>query len=404
MSVARPARCLFCSYSRYTVARVPRRQFHSTPIYAERKPKDPNVKASEIKSWRDLKESDFQGFTPEEKARLRQEYTPEQVAAIEAGEKSIKPNELSEQILPRDDPWAFQYIDDFSTIEPGVDNPPRAPMTNHDPNSRLKEEEEFVDDLAHFIDTMPEDEDPTHWVKFTDNVRLTAGKMEAELDSPSSLAPEIFEEGETFKNLGSFKPKLGSGEGQKKDGEISPALQRLMHATGYTQDMIRGLRVKSLVSHDVVNQTRLGKVRKAYVLSVAGNGKGLLGIGEGKSEEPGEAQIQSQYRAIRNMQPILRYENRTTYGDVRGKVGAVDLVLMHRPPGFGLRCQHNIWEMCRVAGIRDLAARVNRSRNPMNTVKAAYEALISQRDPEDIARARGKKMVDVRKVYYAGNV
>lgn len=60
--------------------------------------------------------------------------------------------------------------------------------------------------------------------------------------------------------------------------------------------------------------------------------------------------------------------------------------------------------MCRAAGIHDLAAKVNRSRNKMNTVKAAYEALMSQRDPEEVARARGKKIVDVRKVYYAGKV
>jgi small subunit ribosomal protein S5 len=40
----------------------------------------------------------------------------------------------------------------------------------------------------------------------------------------------------------------------------------------------------------------------------------------------------------------------------------------------------------------------------MNTVKAAYQALMAQRDPEEIARARGKKLVDVRKVYYAGKV
>lgn len=39
----------------------------------------------------------------------------------------------------------------------------------------------------------------------------------------------------------------------------------------------------------------------------------------------------------------------------------------------------------------------------MNTVKAAYEALMSQRNPEEIARARGKKLVDVRKVYYSGH-
>ena len=38
----------------------------------------------------------------------------------------------------------------------------------------------------------------------------------------------------------------------------------------------------------------------------------------------------------------------------------------------------------------------------MNMVKAAVQALASQKDPEDIARGRGKKLVDVRKVYYAG--
>lgn len=60
--------------------------------------------------------------------------------------------------------------------------------------------------------------------------------------------------------------------------------------------------------------------------------------------------------------------------------------------------------MCRAAGIHDLAARVTRARNPMNTIKAAFQALRSQKHPDDIARARGKKLVDVRKVYYAGNV
>lgn len=60
--------------------------------------------------------------------------------------------------------------------------------------------------------------------------------------------------------------------------------------------------------------------------------------------------------------------------------------------------------MGRAAGIHDLAARVPRSRNKMNTVKAAYQALLKQRIPEEIARGRGKKLVDVRKVYYAGRV
>ncbi len=60
--------------------------------------------------------------------------------------------------------------------------------------------------------------------------------------------------------------------------------------------------------------------------------------------------------------------------------------------------------MARAAGIQDLAARVPRSRNKMNTVKATYQALMKQRLPDEIARGLGKKLVDVRKVYYGGRV
>ena len=51
-----------------------------------------------------------------------------------------------------------------------------------------------------------------------------------------------------------------------------------------------------------------------------------------------------------------------------------------------------------------MAARVYRSRNPMNTIKATLQALLSQQIPEEVARARGRKLVDVRKVYYTGLV
>ncbi len=40
----------------------------------------------------------------------------------------------------------------------------------------------------------------------------------------------------------------------------------------------------------------------------------------------------------------------------------------------------------------------------MNTVKATVQALRNQPNPEDIAIGRGKKLVDVRKVYYGGAV
>jgi small subunit ribosomal protein S5 len=40
----------------------------------------------------------------------------------------------------------------------------------------------------------------------------------------------------------------------------------------------------------------------------------------------------------------------------------------------------------------------------MNTVKAFFDAITNQRLPDDIARARGRKLVDLRKVYYDGHV
>ncbi len=72
--------------------------------------------------------------------------------------------------------------------------------------------------------------------------------------------------------------------------------------------------------------------------------------------------------------------------------------------GFGLRASHRLFEIFRAVGITDIAAKMPRARNPMNSVKACVQALVSQKDPNEVALGRGKKLVDVRKVYYGGNV
>ncbi|KAL4750288.1 hypothetical protein BDW72DRAFT_176174 [Aspergillus terricola var. indicus] len=409
MSFARPARCLFCSFSRAAVnsPRVPRRQFQlSATQFADKPTKKPVENGVTLKQLsQEVKPEDFKPYTEEEKAYLKKHYTPEQIAAIEAGEAAIDPKDMAEQFRIRKDPMKLTYLDDFSVIEPGVDKHVRAPESNSDYNATLKTEDDFVDDFAKFIAEMPEDASVSDWVRFAETNRMTIGKEENELNPNSSLVPDLFQPGETLDGPSKKPHKYYDARRSnyvRKDEEPSEALKVLMKNTGYSLSDISSLRTKALVVKQVTNQTRLGKVNSTYILTVAGNGNGLLGIGEGKSQEATDARVQSLYRAIRNMKPVPRYENRTIFGDVTGKVGAVELKLMTRPPGFGLRCQSLIYEMCRAAGISDIAARVERARNPMNTVKAAYEALMSQRDPEEIARARGKKLVDVRKVYYSG--
>ncbi|PLB47252.1 37S ribosomal protein S5 [Aspergillus steynii IBT 23096] len=414
MSFARPARCLFCSFSRAAapVSRVPRRQFHLSPTqFSDRKPGVPNEPPTESKTLqeirREMKPQDFKPYSEEEKKALAEEYTPEQMAAVEAGEAAVDPKDMADQFAVRRDPMALRYLDDFSVIEPGVDRHVRAPKSNSDYNVTFKNDNDFVDDFARYFAEMPENVNVGEWVQFLETLRVTKGKEENELNPHSALVPDFFQPGENLSGEREERPRIFElekpGSQNKESDSMTDALKNLVLSTGYSVHEINAIRTKILVQHSVVNQTRLGKIRSIYVLAIAGNSNGLLGIGEAKSQEGTDAQTQSRYRAIRNMQPIPRYENRTIFGDVKGKVGATELQLMTRPPGFGLRCQHLIFEMCRAAGISDLAARVGRSRNPMNTVKAAYDALMSQRSPEQIARARGKKLVDVRKVYYSGH-
>lgn len=303
-----------------------------------RKPKFPNVKSPENSTRSALKADDFKSYTEEEKAHLATEYSAAQMEAIKAGEASIDPKDLSEQSIRRTDPYRFKYLDDFSVIEPGIDRNVRAPESNSDYNFKLKSEDQFIEDFGRFFAESNEDIKPADFVRFAESLRLTEGKEENELNPHSALVPDLFGPGQTIDEPRVEERKSAAEKGEKERSleaeELTDALKSLLLATGYTERQVRELRTKTLVSHSVVNQTRLGKVRRAYRLSVAGNGNGLLGIGEGKSEEAADAKIQSQYRAIRNMQPVPRYENRTIFGDVTGKVGAVELQLMHRPPGM----------------------------------------------------------------------
>lgn len=398
----------------------------------------------------EIARTEFPTFSAKDKELLSAKYTPEQLAAIEAGEQALDARDLllQEWKNPNNnrewDPMALKYqVDDLRKLQPVLDKPQKAELDPYaDYSVRPRTEDEMALLLAQFYvqegdriqalglqqgsneEADEEERSRVRYLKFLDSPRTfmhansEEGYRALEDDSYTVLAPEL-------PKMAELAPKTAGGAG---DGDEEAHLVRLMQQTGLDKNTIRRLRVKNLVTRRVVNQTRLGKVPSMYYLTIAGNGDGLLGVGEGKSTEPEDARRQSVMNAIRNMKPVVRYEDRTIYGEVEGKVGAVELKLSSRPPGnpkptcissfiqkrgvltaisspgFGLRCQHLIFEMARAAGIHDLAARSTRARNKMNTVKATWYALLGQKLPEDIARARGRKLVDVRKVYYGGNV
>ncbi|KAG7285218.1 hypothetical protein NEMBOFW57_009839 [Staphylotrichum longicolle] len=448
MSVARPA-----------ARRLISGRLASGP--ARRRPRFANVRAADM-GLMDESQIDkftkekFPQYTKEEIEQLRTRYSPEQIAALEAGEAAINPRDLTVQGRLRSDPYALPYIDDFAENQPIVDKRARNKEAP-DPNARFMNLDEFTEDLINWADKFQQGDVTGTLKTLVDFVpdefkKVPEGRWTKEVRDDAQRAFQRYLEGEVNKqakkNEGFLESESGPTDAdvlqyilersamtdgnRTTNSSLAPALpskvpgvaglyknaidpedggmddigiyQDLKKRTGLTVRAILNLHNKCLVRRWVSNQTRLGKVGKTSIVWVAGNGDGWLGIGEAKSTEPTIAALKARLLAIRNMRPIRRYENRTIYGSVTSKVSGTVVKMSARPPGFGLRVSHRIFEMCRAAGISDLAASIPRSRNPMNSVKAAYHALCNQPNPDEIAIGRGKKLVDVRKVYYGGAV
>lgn len=177
---------------------------------------------------------------------------------------------------------------------------------------------------------------------------------------------------------------------------------QLHKLTGMEPWYMKKLYVRPIVMKRVSCQTSKGKIPNFYALTVVGDKNGMIGLGEGKSRDGMRTALyKAHWNAIKNLGPIPRYENRTIIGDIDYKFHAVNLFIKSAPEGFGLRVNPNIFEVCQAAGIKDLKGKVYKSRNPMNVVKGFVEALTKQTSLEDLATGRGKKVVDLRKVYYS---
>ncbi|KAJ2492890.1 28S ribosomal protein S5, mitochondrial [Coemansia sp. RSA 2050] len=160
---------------------------------------------------------------------------------------------------------------------------------------------------------------------------------------------------------------------------------------------------KTLVVKRTTQMTSKGKIPSMYAMVVVGNGMGSAGYGEGKSFEASKAVVLATRQAIKSMQFFPRYDDRTIYHDIEHKFKATKMLLWARRPGFGCRVSPVVHEVCECIGIQDLAGKIHGSRNPMNVIKAVFGALQTQRVPDDLARARGMRLVDVYHTYY-GNI
>jgi small subunit ribosomal protein S5 len=304
----------------------------------------------------------FRAYSEEEKALLAKKYTPEQIRAIEAGEAAIRPEDLDRQGVVRTDAGTLPYLDDFRHYRNVVDKRPQD-ETPEDPNTRFMTEEELgrsFSDYFHKLDK--ENPPPVRKPPQGGNVSeedaektLQAGDQQfnptrlnllrADYEAPSymgtngplpagqSLLAPALPKDFSLDDTPAVKKEAAQEEDDENARDQLGVYKQLRKQTGLTMDDIMKLRVKTLVINYVTNQTRLGKIQSVLVLAIAGNGNGRLGVGQAKGQEMENTLNLARIAAIRNMQPVPRYEDRTVYGEVEGKVSAVKVQLMARPPG-----------------------------------------------------------------------
>ncbi|KAI9724188.1 MAG: 28S ribosomal protein S5, mitochondrial [Chrysothrix sp. TS-e1954] len=477
-------------------------QTAATPKPARTKPthRSPyrSITQTELNRIKAARASIFRAYTPSEKAELAKRYDAGQLAAIEAGEAAINPDDLGAQWRIRGDhlntvrdvdPYANTRI--LPTIDFSVDRINRA-KHGDDYMERMAKgvgganwvghgmgpDDFFADTIADVLDPgmggnpetdgkfnmttaalsagrQPDDLKPEDarnslaekWQRWEQNAlpdedrsktqnepdevthvdgkriytKSTSSPPPNPTDTPLPAPPPHFRaqpaasrgtnwlsstvEAPSIPKLNDPSVRWGDENSLDPTAETDMAelrLKSLANHLGVSPKAVRDYSVTILQADYVANMTGLGKMYRWRVIAVAGNKDGMLGIGMGGSSDRSEASKIAGDKAIRNIVPIARYERRTIYGEQRAKVGAVDVILSPRAPGFGLRVSERVHAIAVAAGLSDLSARVNRSRNKMNTCFAVFEALRKQRDPEELARARGVKLVDVRRVYYNG--
>jgi small subunit ribosomal protein S5 len=157
---------------------------------------------------------------------------------------------------------------------------------------------------------------------------------------------------------------------------------------------------RSPYEEKVVAINRVAKVVKGgrrfsfTALVVVGDTAGTVGVGYGKAKEV-PAAIQKGVEEAKKNFFVVPMIQRTIVHPVVGEHGAGKVVLKPAAPGTGVIAGGPVRAVLECAGVRDVLAKSLGTSNAINVVHATVSALKSLRDPEEVARLRGRELEDV---------
>ncbi len=129
-------------------------------------------------------------------------------------------------------------------------------------------------------------------------------------------------------------------------------------------------------------------------LTVVGDGAGRVGFGYGKAREVPVAIAKAMQQARKSMISVP-LKAATLHYAVRGRHGTTRVYMQPASDGTGVIAGGGMRAVFECAGVRNVLAKSYGSRNPINVVRATFNALANVASPERIAAKRGKTVEEV---------
>ena len=154
------------------------------------------------------------------------------------------------------------------------------------------------------------------------------------------------------------------------------------------------LKEKVVAINRVAKVVKGGRNFRFSAVVVVGDGKGHVGVGNGKAAEVPDAIRKAIDEAKKNLieVPIV---GTTIPHEFIGTFGSAKVMLKPAAEGTGIIAGGSVRPVLELAGYRDIRTKILGTNNPRNVVYATLEGLKSMQTAELVAKKRGKKVDEI---------